>query len=287
MRATLDSRTGRVLLPAFLALVAMCAVGHGRAVLLLDLADAAFSERFDPSRMEEAISYYESALSDIPVQSEGFVLARLSQCYYELTTFSPGNTQDDRRLFKKGREYGLRSLRLNPDFARLEDDDFKLAVSYVTDPAALLWTANNWGALFNYDPLLGMIDVGKVKALYERGIEIAEGYWGGSFHNALGAMLVTLPPFLGGSAEEGRTHLERAIEISPDYLENHVVYAQYWGFTYDLFGKVSGIRDPDLIERELDFVLSAQLGDWPFWNREAKKEAEALLKVKEGFEDEG
>jgi len=87
--------------------------------------------------------------------------------------------------------------------------------------------------------------------------------------------------------EEGRSHLERAIEISPDYLENHVVYAQYWGFTYDLFGKASGIRDPELIERELDFVLSAQIGDWPFWNREAKKEAEALLKAKEGFEDEG
>ena len=254
---------------------------------LLAQGDAAFAERFSEGRMKEAISFYEEALPTLPVQSEGFVLGRLSQCYYELTTFSPGNTPGDRPLFEKGKEYGLRSLRLNHDFARLGNDDFKEAVSYVTDPAALLWTANNWGALFSYDPLLGMIDVGKVKALYERGIEIAEDYWGGSFHNALGAMLVTLPSFLGGSVEEGRSHLERAIEISPDYLENHVVYAQYWGFTYDLFGKVSGIRDPDLIERELDFVLSAQIGDWPFWNREAKKEAEALLKVKEGFEDEG
>jgi len=254
---------------------------------LLAQADAAFSERFEPARMEEAISYYEEALSIVPIQSEGFVLDRLAQCCYEMTTFSPGNTPDDKDLFEKGKEYGLRSLRLNPDFARLEEKDFVEAVGYITDPAALLWTANNWGALFSYDPLLGMIDVGKVKALYERGIEIAEDYWGGSFHNALGAMLVTLPSFLGGSVEEGRSHLERAIEISPDYLENHVVYAQYWGFTYDLFGKASGIRDPELIERELDFILSAQIGDWPFWNREAKKEAEALLKAKEGFEDEG
>ena len=271
-----------------LFLFALLGLGaSGPPVDLLQQAGAAFAERFEPARMEDAISYYEEALSIVPVQSEGFVLGRLSQCYYELTTFSPGNTPDDKDLFEKGKEYGLRSLRLNHDFARLENDDFKEAVSYVTDPAALLWTANNWGALFSYDPLLGMIDVGKVKALYERGIEIAEDYWGGSFHNALGAMLVTLPSFLGGSVEEGRSHLERAIEISPDYLENHVVYAQYWGFTYDLFGRISGIRDPDLIERELDFVLSAQIGDWPFWNREAKKEAEALLKVKEGFEDEG
>jgi len=254
---------------------------------LVAQGNAAFRERFDEGRMQDAIFYYEEALPILPVQSESFVLDRLAQCYYELTTFSEGNTPDDRLLFEKGKEYGLRSLRLNPDFVRLEDDDFKEAVLYVTDPAALLWTANNWGALFSYDPLLGMIDVGKVKALYERGIEIAEDYWGASFHNALGAMLVTLPSFLGGSVEEGRSHLERAIEISPDYLENHVVYAQYWGFTYDLFGRVNGLRDPDLIERELNLVLSAQIGDWPFWNREAKKEAEALLKVEEGFQDEG
>jgi len=252
---------------------------------LLAQAGAAFAERFEPARMEEAISYYEEALPIVPAQSEGFVLDRLAQCYYEMTTFSPGNTPDDKDLFEKGKEYGLRSLRLNPDFARLEDEDFVEAVSYITDPGALLWTANNWGALFNYDPLLGMIDVGKVKALYERGIEIAEAYWGGSFHNALGAMLVTLPSFLGGDPEAGRAHLERAIEISPDYLENRVVYAQYWGFTYDPFGRMSGIRDADLIDQELDFVLSSPIGDWPFWNREAEREAEALIETKEDLAD--
>ncbi|HHE51589.1 MAG TPA: hypothetical protein ENL30_00815, partial [Candidatus Acetothermia bacterium] len=141
----------------------------------------------------------------------------------------------------------------------------------------LLWTANNWGALFGYNPLQGMVDVGKVKALYERGIVLDEAYWGGSFHNALGAMLITLPPLLGGDRERGRAHLERAIALAPGYLENHVVYAQYWGFTYDTFGKMNGIRDLSLIESELQYVLSAPIGDWPFWNREAKREAEALL----------
>lgn len=252
---------------------------------LLAQANAAFSERFDEGRMKDAIFCYEEVLPTLPVQSQSYVLDRLSQCYYELTTFSPGNTPGDRALFEKGKEYGLRSLRLNPDFARWEDDDFKRAVSYATDPAALLWTANSWGGLFSYDPLLGMNDVGKVKALYERGIEVDEDYWGGSFHNALGAMLVTLPSFLGGDPEAGRAHLERAIEISPDYLENHVVYAQYWGFTYDLFGKVNGIRDPELIERELDLVLSGEIGDWPFWNREAKREAGVLIETKKGLTD--
>ena len=246
---------------------------------LLRRADAAFAARFVKARMEEAISYYEASLpylNLLSVQSQAFVLDRLSQCYYELTTFSKGNTQDDRALFEKGKAYGMRSVRLNPEFARLEKENFAAAVEEVTDPAALLWTANNWGALFNYNPLQGMVNIGKVKAMYERGIELDEAYWGASFHNALGALLVTTPSFLGGDPAQGKLHLTRAIALSPDYLENHVVYAQYWGFTYNLFGKIDGIRDRKLIEQELGFVLKAPIGKWPFWNREAKKEAKIL-----------
>ena len=244
---------------------------------LLAMGDAAFEERYSPEQMSQAVSYYEQLLPLLPPQSRSFVLDRLAQCMYELTTFSPGNTKEDRDLFAKGLAYGMRSLRLNPGFSSLEKDDFKAAVQEVSDPATLLWTANNWGALFGYNPLQGMVDVGKVKALYERGIVLDEAYWGGSFHNALGAMLITLPPLLGGDRERGRAHLERAIALAPGYLENHVVYAQYWGFTYDTFGKMSGIRDLSLIENELQFVISAPIGDWPFWNHEAKREAKALL----------
>jgi len=253
---------------------------------LLARAEAAFAERFLEERMGEAIALYEAVLpyfDQLAVQSQAFVLDRLAQCYYELTTFSEGDTPEDRPLFQQGKEYGLRSLALNPGFAEWKDQDFKKALSFVTDPAALLWTADSWGAIFGYDPWQGMSNVGKVKALYERCIEVDEAYWGGSCHNALGALLVTTPDFLGGNLDLGKEHLERAIELAPDYLENHVVYAQYWGFTYDFFGNMNGVRDQELIERELSFVLEAPIGQWPFWNREAKKEAEALLERMEEF----
>jgi tetratricopeptide (TPR) repeat protein len=253
---------------------------------LIARANAAFAERFIEERMREAITDYEAVLpylDQLPVQSQAFVLDRLAQSYYELTTFSEGDTPEDRELFERGKEYGFRSLGLNPGFAEWRDRDFKRALSYVADPAALLWTADNWGAIFGYDPWQGMNNVGKVKALYEHCLEVDEAYWGGSCHNALGALLVTTPDFLGGNLEAGKEHLERAIELAPDYLENRVVYAQYWGFTYDFFGNMNGIRDQELIERELNLVLEAPIGRWPFWNREAKREAEALLKRMEEF----
>lgn len=246
---------------------------------LVERADAAFQERFVEGRMKEAIAFYEwiLGLNPLAVQSQAFVLNRLSQLCYELTTFSEGNTPQDRDLLLKGKGYGLRGLRLVPAFAEWEEEDFREAVERVSDPAALLWTANNWGALFGYDPLQGMLGVNSVRAMYERCLAIEESYWGASAHNALGALLIVVPEILGGDIEQGRRHLEKAVTLNPDYLENRVVYAQYWGFAYDFLGNVNGIRDRELIERELNLVLEAPVGDWPFWNREAKKEVQILL----------
>lgn len=248
---------------------------------LIESADAAFQERFVRERMEEAIASYEAVLASLdllPVQSQTLVFNRLSQLHYEVTTFSDGYPPEDGEHLLKGKACGLRSLRLNPAFMEWEEEDFKKAIDLVTDRAALLWTTHNWGAYLAFDPVQGILSVDRIKAMYERCLVVEEGYWGASAHTALGALLVVTPEVLGGNPEQGRTHLEKAIALDPSYLENRVVYAQYWGFTYDFFGNVNGIRDSDLIERELNLVLEAPIGDWPFWNREAKKEAQILLR---------
>jgi len=247
---------------------------------ILARADAAFDVRYIQEQMAEAIRGYESllpTLDTLSVQSQTYVLDRLALLCYEATTFTLGNTPEDRRWFERGKAYGLRSLRLNAAFAQHETRDFATAVSGVTDPAALLWTANNWGGLCGMNPIEGLLHFKEVRALYERCLAVTETYWGASAHNALGALLVVTPVPLGGDPEKGKTHLEAAIALAPTYLQNRVVFAQYWGFTYDVFGNVNGVRDAALTERELTFVLTAPLGDWPFWNREAKKEAEILL----------
>jgi hypothetical protein len=278
-----DPRTVACLSTAVLLAVASAAIAWGEETPLTDWIErgnAAFDERFSPEKMDEAIAAYETALAtfeSLPPETHAFVLNRLTQLSYERTTFTPGNTPDDKLAFQAGKNYGLLSLRLNPAFAAMEEDDFDAAVAAVTDPSALLWTADNWGALFAYDPIGGMFQIGKVRALYERCLEIDETYWGASAHNALGAMLVVTPTALGGDEAAGLDHLERAVALDPTYLINRVVRAQYWGFTYDLFGNINGIRDAAFVEEQLGIVLDAPIADWPFWNREAQREAQDLL----------
>lgn len=271
---------------AALLLVATSAWADDGPTLEALLADArsAFEERHIEAQLLEALRLYEAALELTPTSqtaSQAEILNRLSQLCYEATTFSPGNTDEDRLLFERGRSYGLKSLRLSPGFAHAESDDFALAVSYVNDPAPLLWTADNWGALCRMNPIDGLLQFGKVRDLYERCLEVDELYWGASSHNALGALLVATPKALGGNPDAGVAHLEAAVELAPDYLLNRVVRAQYWGFTYDFFGQIDGVRDATFVEAELTAVLDQPIGDWPFWNREALVEAEALLRILE------
>jgi len=244
-------------------------------------AEAAFAQRYEEAWMQVAIGEYEEILETLdPSDSaqRAVVLNRLAQLCYETTTFSPGDTAEDRTWFARGKAYGLESLRLNPEFARLEAEEFCAAVSRVTDPAALLWTANNWGGLCGMNPIEGLLQSGNVRLLYERCLAVEESYWGASAHNALGAMRMVAPSTLGGDPAAAAAHLEAAIALAPEYLINRVVRTQYVGFSYDFFGQVFGVCDAAFIERELRAVRDAEIGEWPFWNREAKKEAEALLR---------
>lgn len=270
-----------------LVLLAVCglqvpAMGESAAEEQLARADAAFAERYVEERMTEAIALYEEILARLG-SSENETRARtldcLAQLCYEATTFSPGNTEADRVLFERGRDYGLESLRLNPGFARAEDSDFGEALAAVTDPAALLWTADNWGGLLGMSPIEGLLHIGTVRALYERCLSVDEAYWGASAHNALGAMLVVTPSPFGGDPAAGIVHLEAAVAMAPEYLINRVVRAQYLGFEYDAFGRISGVRDADFIEQELSAVLVGPIEPWAFWNREAVKEADVLLQT--------
>jgi hypothetical protein len=264
---------------ALLALSVVCLADESPADRIAQ-ADAAYSMRYVEEQMVDAIALYEAVVPDLPeltVQSQAYVLNRLSQLYYEATLFSEGDTPVDERLFERGKEYGFQSLRLNPQFAEAEARNLTEAVSYVTDAAALHWTVSNFGKLGDIDPLSGLLNQGKILALFRRAVEVDPTFWGSSSRSSLGSLLILSPGPMGGNDAEGLALIEASIADAPTYLSNRIILAEYWGFTYNYFGQLEGIRDAELIEREVAFILAAEIGEWPFWNRMAKLQAEVLL----------
>ena len=249
---------------------------------LIAQADAAYLLRYELASLQEAFDLYEAVLADLeslPIETQAHVLNRLCELCYELAMFSEGNTPEDEALFKAGKDYGFRSLRLNEDFASRESAGLEFALQYATedDATAMHWLANAWGMVLEMNPILGLVEQSSVMLLFERTVEVDETFWGASSMSALGSLLVMVPGIMGGNQERGLTLIESSIELDPDYLHNRIILAEYWGFTYNMLGAVTGVRDADLIERECALVLEGEIGDWPFWNRQAKLEAERLL----------
>lgn len=269
------------LISAALVVLALQAAAQPSAEDVLQQAQSAFDARNSPSKLNQAISLYESLVSQLEALTgaqQALALNRLAELYYELGYSRGDEDEANRPLFEKGKAYGLQSLSLNSRFEGKQGQDFEAAVAVVTDAAALLWTANNWGTLLGFDGIRGVPQLPNVRSLYERCLEVQETYWGASCHNALGAMLASLPSFLGGNFDRAKMHLERAIELAPDYLTNHVALAEFVGFSHDVLGNLNGVRDRDLVERELDFVMESP-DVWLFWDAQAKKDAQALSKA--------
>jgi len=83
-----------------------------------------------------------------------------------------------------------------------------LPVIYGYASALTIWiqaNAEDWGAIAK---------VPQLTVLFERSVELDETFDQGGAHVFLGVLGTKLPPAFGGKPEQGRTHFERAIEIS-------------------------------------------------------------------------
>jgi tetratricopeptide (TPR) repeat protein len=248
---------------------------------LIKKADAAYAENYvSESRLREAISLYEQALTIDPQHRHA--LNQLAQAYHELAhgylfvfAADRAKTKDAQRAaYVRSMDYGFRSLRLNPAFTANEKEKFDVAVHTSIDVAALSWAANSWGRLVQADALsnpVGALEgANKIKLMYERTIVIDEKYFYGQPRRGYGALLANLLPIQGGDLTKAKENIERALQLAPDFLETHIVYAREYALK---------VNDKKLAEKELTLVLNAPEGEalLKLWNRIAKKEAQELL----------
>lgn len=274
-----------------LVLPALLAVGSVSAPDLAGLihqGDQAYAQRFSIAAdkpeefftaylplLRQGIQAYQQAvplLGTLPVQSQAHVYDRLAQLDNELSKLLTKQAEIEPVLLA-GKAAAIASMKLHPGFS---EKNLVATLKFVDDVAPLSWGANNWGTWLGFHPLQGLSEVGQVQAMYRRAVAVNEGYWGGSPQNSLGSLLAGL-----GNLRGAKTHFERAIALDPNYLENYVVYVQYFGFSHDLFsGALTGVRQgqEQFVQDKLNFVLSAPIEPThPLWSWIAKHEAQELL----------
>ena len=184
-----------------------------------------------------------------------------------------------RTLTEKARSYARKALCLKqPKLCNIDAqafDEFKMVLQQVAQDDlnelyvyGLCWAAwlqahsRDWNAL---------ADRPKIEALFERVVEIDERYDFGRAHYYMGMLRSQLSPALGGKAEIGKEHFERAIAISQGRdLAVKVALAKYYARM---------IYDRELHDRLLREVLEADpdVSGLTLSNTMAQQDAKRLL----------
>ncbi len=233
-------------------------------------AEALSAVRYERPNLERMIALYETALAHDPHNKE--LLIQLAQLWYEWAVLVPEG--EDEPGWWKAADYAFRAMGLEGlDHAlKLSNAEFQALLARAEDGRPLLWAAHGWGQLLGkMNPFSAFFALPKIRALYERAMELAPTYMAGSAFQAYGALLANLSDYgliFGVRLEEARPYFEKALEIDPTYLDHYVAYAKEYAVR---------AKNRTLFEQLLAQVLEAPVGHWTFWNRVAKDRAQELL----------
>lgn len=122
------------------------------------------------------------------------------------------------KMYDRARGYCLRSLDLHsPDASTALPaanlDPLRRATK--ADVPALYWLGAAWGGSLTVaeNPLLRLREVGVLRAVLKRALELDPAWEAGAIHEGMIA-IEGLPPLLGGSAARAREHFDRAVALS-------------------------------------------------------------------------
>ena len=185
-----------------------------------------------------------------------------------------------RRLYLRGREYGLRllALRHNALAASLNADLPALRTSLARlrreDVPALFWTAYGWAGSIHWslDRPEMLADLPRVLVMMDRVLELDEQYFFAGPHLFFGAYYASRSRALGGDPERARLHLDRVLELAgPTILMGRLFLADPYAIQ---------VQDRTLFETQLRLILDAPEDlspDYRLLNQVAKARARLLL----------
>jgi len=220
---------------------------------------------------------------------------KLSQGYYTLADAFLEGDPNERATYLRGKHWGLKSLRMDAEFARLESEEgFVVAVQAATDIAALYWTAANWLRASEFNKLEAIFAgvPEKTEAMSLRCLELDEAFNVYGSYRALGSFWGGMPRLPAGTYRKNfnksLSYFCKVVDepdlcaecndcpdfgpfdpAADEYLENRILFAEFYLIEKEYWEDA---------ERILQQILSEPIGDkHPLYNALAQEEAAQFL----------
>lgn len=253
--------------------------------VLNDLIRAAYKHN-DPELVKDAIPasllILDGLIETDPENYELLVLASQGYSGYAMAFVEDEDPERAKKLYLRGKDYGLRALRLCKKFRRSLDrnEPMELALKKLDRGfvPAMFWTVSNWAGYINLSrkETEALFEISNVTALMERLRELNPEYFYGGVHLLYALYYANQPALTGGGPEKAKVEFERVFEISKNkFLLAHVLFAKFYAVP---------LKDESLFDSELNYVLSTPsdaLPDAVFMNEIAKIKARNLLRKKD------
>ncbi len=255
--------------------------------VLNDLIRAAYKHS-DPQLIREAIPasllILDGLIEADPENYELLVLASQGYSGYAMAFVEDEDPGRAKKLYLRGRDYGLRAMRLCKKFRKALDDrqPMEVALKKLNKDfvPAMFWTVSNWAGYINLSrrDTSALFDIPDVTALMGRLRELNPEYFYGGVYLLYALYYANQPALTGGGPEKAKEEFEKVFKISNDkFLLAHVLFGKFYAVP---------LQDEALFEAELKMVLdtpSDVLPDAIFMNEVAKIKAKNLLRRKGEF----
>jgi len=209
----------------------------------------------------------------------------LSQAYYTLANVFM-TEPESYPIYRAGKHWGFKSLRMNPEFNDLTGGRFDESVAGETDVRALYWTNANWLRASKENKMAAVFAgvPAKSEMLTNRVLELDPNFIVGGAYRSFGGYYEQLPGLFGRDMVKALFYLCHVVdepvfcdgtgmgEIVPDadsYFENRTFFAEYY---------LIPEKHWEDAQRVLQSVLDDEIGEiYPLMNAYAKAHAETLM----------
>lgn len=195
----------------------------------------------------------EGLLGFSPDNRDLLALTAQAYCSYALGFIEDTDPERAKKLYLRGRDFGLRALKVNKKFRKIvnKEKDFKKAAAvldeeYIPD---LFWTGFCWASWLNLskkDPV-ALYDISNIVALMERVKDLDGKYFNGGPHLFFAMYYSGLPVPMGGP-EKAQAEFDKVFEITGGkFLMAKAFYARFYATI---------IKDEELFDKTIEEILN-------------------------------